>query len=132
MDHRPLLLVDDEPDVVETLACLFSLEGYEVLTARDGMEAWSLAREHLPGLVITDVDMPRMDGLALCANLRADSRTRHIPIIVSSGREITAAAAGRYDMAISKPAQFAELLEAAEALSIRHLQAASCVTVPIT
>jgi DNA-binding response OmpR family regulator len=61
-------------------------EGYELVTASDGEEAIALASENRPDLILLDVIMPRVSGLETCRRLRADARTRSIPIIMLSTR----------------------------------------------
>ena len=79
-----VLLVDDEFDILTTYEVLFQLEGFETAIARNGRDALLRVAEQQPDLVLTDFMMPVMNGLELCRRLRADPRTRGIPIIVSS------------------------------------------------
>lgn len=65
-----ILLVDDEPDILEFLSYNLGKEGYKVLTAKNGQKGLKLAREHRPQLVILDVMMPVMDGMMACAEIR--------------------------------------------------------------
>ena len=65
-----ILLVDDEPDILEFLGYNLEKEGYRVLKAKNGQKALKLAREHKPQLVILDVMMPVMDGMETCAEIR--------------------------------------------------------------
>ena len=65
-----VLLVDDEPDILEFLSYNLEKEGYEVSTAKNGVEAIELAKKMVPHLVILDVMMPEMDGIAACEELR--------------------------------------------------------------
>lgn len=77
-------MVDDEPAVLEVLSEVIEDLGHEVIRARDGKEALALAREHLPGLIVTDHMMPRMSGLDLCREIRKDERLLSTPIILLS------------------------------------------------
>ncbi|MEI7726460.1 MAG: response regulator transcription factor [Bacteroidota bacterium] len=72
MDHNEItiLLVDDEPDILEFLGYNLEKEGYKVLKAKNGQKAVKLAREHKPQLVILDVMMPVMDGMEACTEIR--------------------------------------------------------------
>jgi len=72
MEHSDItiLLVDDEPDILEFLGYNLEREGYRVLKAKNGQKALKLAREHKPQLVILDVMMPVMDGMAACNEIR--------------------------------------------------------------
>jgi two-component system, OmpR family, alkaline phosphatase synthesis response regulator PhoP len=65
-----ILLVDDEPDILEFLGYNLEKEGYKVLKAKNGQKAMKLAREHKPQLVILDVMMPVMDGMETCTGIR--------------------------------------------------------------
>jgi CheY-like chemotaxis protein len=80
----PILVVDDEPPVRALCAEILADEGYVVLMARDGREALVLARSQPPALILMDIMMPGLDGLAACYALQADAATRHIPIILMS------------------------------------------------
>ena len=66
-----ILLVDDEPDILEIVGYNLSNEGYQVFTAKNGKEAISQAEKHLPHLIILDVMMPVMDGVETCEKLRS-------------------------------------------------------------
>lgn len=65
-----ILLVDDEPDILEIVGYNLSSEGYQVLTAENGFEAIEQAKKHKPHLIVLDVMMPRMDGIEACERLR--------------------------------------------------------------
>ena len=65
-----ILLVDDEPDILEFMSYNLSNEGYKVFTATDGVEAIEKAKSKSPHLVLLDVMMPKMDGIEACENLR--------------------------------------------------------------
>ena len=65
-----ILLVDDEPDILEIIGYNLSSEGYQILTAENGVEAISQAKKHKPHLIILDVMMPEMDGIEACEELR--------------------------------------------------------------
>jgi len=65
-----ILLVDDEPDILEIIGYNLTDEGYNVITAENGVEAIKKAKKHIPQLIILDVMMPEMDGMEACENLR--------------------------------------------------------------
>ena len=79
-----ILVVEDEPNMVGGLRDNFEFEGYEVITASDGIEGLQRALEESPDLVVLDVMMPRMSGLEVCKQLRA--KRASLPIIMLSAR----------------------------------------------
>lgn len=86
-EKRPRILVaDDDPDIRELISFRLSHAGYEVSTAKNGEEAVALAHEGSPDLVVLDVMMPKLDGLAATRQLRESEATRSIPIILLTAR----------------------------------------------
>ena len=83
MARELILVVEDDPDIVEVLRCLLHDAGYEVATADDGA-ALPLAHERQPHLILLDILMPSMDGVEMSLRLRTDPATAHIPIIALS------------------------------------------------
>ncbi|MEL6497785.1 MAG: response regulator [Planctomycetota bacterium] len=81
-----LLLVDDEPHITHILGRKLSRLGAEVVSARNGSEALSMAIEHPPSLVLSDLQMPKINGLELALALAAHPATSTIPIVMISGR----------------------------------------------
>lgn len=81
-----ILLVDDEPDILEILEFNLSNEGYQIFTAENGKEALALADQHIPHLIILDVMMPVMDGIETCERLRMDKRFQNTIIMFLSAR----------------------------------------------
>jgi two-component system phosphate regulon response regulator PhoB len=81
-----ILIVEDERPLVEPLRYNLEREGYEVFTAHDGLDGLRQAQGKLPDLVVLDLMLPVKSGLDICRELRADSRTRHIPIIMVTAR----------------------------------------------
>jgi signal transduction histidine kinase/DNA-binding response OmpR family regulator len=77
-----VLVVDDDPTVRNLLAKTLGKEGYRVISARNGIEALVLAREHRPQAITLDVLMPQMDGWAALKELKADAQLRDIPVII--------------------------------------------------
>jgi CheY-like chemotaxis protein len=71
-EENSVLIVNDEPDQLTLMGSLLRKAGYAILTAVDGIEGLSLARQERPDLVISDVSMPRMNGLEFCREIRAD------------------------------------------------------------
>jgi len=81
-----ILCVDDEPDILEILKYNLSSEGYNVLTANDGLSALSKAKEIIPNLIIIDIMMPNMDGIEACEKLRADQKFNDTIIMFLTAR----------------------------------------------
>lgn len=79
-----ILVVDDEPPIVDMLVYNLQRANYEVVVARDGEEALAAARRHKPDLVILDLMLPRLDGLEVCRALR---REQEVPIIMLTARD---------------------------------------------
>lgn len=80
-----ILIVEDNLDMIFYLTSILKNE-YDIITARDGKEALSLANEESPDIIITDLIMPRMDGAELCTHLKSSDLTNHIPIIVLTAK----------------------------------------------
>jgi DNA-binding response OmpR family regulator len=82
MAQKYVLVVDDDPDLVETIGIMLESKGFEVGKAYDGVEAEEAIKKRRPDLMILDVMMPRKDGYQLCKELKQDSATKGIPIIM--------------------------------------------------
>jgi putative two-component system response regulator len=113
-----ILVVEDDPDITELLTQLLEAAGYTVKTAVDGA-AIPLARDLQPALVLVDIRMPGMDGVEVCRRLRADERTRAIPLVLMSAAYRLRERAGQapVDALLSKPFSFPELLATVEQLA---------------
>ncbi len=86
---EPLLIVEDIPNVLDLLEVTLKFQGYSVLTARNGEEALEILEKETPGLIITDILMPKMDGFAMVQNIRTNPKTQNIPVIFLSATYIT-------------------------------------------
>lgn len=80
---KKILLVDDEPEILDICRDYLKASGYDVVTAKDGAQGLSAARREKPDLVVMDLMMPEMDGLELCRAIRRDS---NVPIIMLTAR----------------------------------------------
>jgi signal transduction histidine kinase len=80
--NAEILIAEDSPTQAEELRHLLEGNGYEIRLAGDGHEALAAAREHAPGLVITDIVMPAMDGYELCRAIKSDRELREVPVIL--------------------------------------------------
>lgn len=87
MNQAKILLVDDEPDILEILEYNLRKEGYEVATADNGEEGLQRAKEFRPNLIILDIMMPIMDGVEVCRQLRADKTFDNTTITFLTARE---------------------------------------------
>jgi DNA-binding NarL/FixJ family response regulator len=85
-----LLLVDDEPGMRTAVKAYLEDEGFQVTTANDGEEGWTVAQQMLPDVVITDVMMPRCDGFGLLKRLRGDERLGGTPVVFLTAKGMTA------------------------------------------
>ncbi len=81
-----VVLVDDEPNIRETIAFILDAEGVAVETASDGVEGLDAVRRARPRVVLLDVMMPRMDGYEVCRAIRADERLKGIYIIILTAK----------------------------------------------
>ena len=81
-----ILVVDDEPEAVELVEFNLKQAGYDVITALDGAEALTKARNKTPDLIVLDLMLPEMSGLEVCQTLRRDPATARIPIIMLTAR----------------------------------------------
>ena len=87
MREPPLVLVvDDVPDNVDILQMRLESQGYEVITAGDGEAALAIVRDKLPDLVLLDIMMPKLDGIATVKQLKADASLPFIPVILVTAR----------------------------------------------
>jgi DNA-binding response OmpR family regulator len=102
-----VVLVDDEPNIRETVAFILEAEGLKVGTACDGLEGLAVVREQRPKVVLLDVMMPGMDGYELCRSIRSDADLRDAYVLILTARgqkadELRALEAGA-DLYLSKP-----------------------------
>jgi CheY-like chemotaxis protein len=81
-ERATVLIVDDTPDGREIYSLYLQSKGFTVLTARDGNEGVETARQHQPDVVVMDLAMARLDGIAATKRLKRDARTRRTPVIV--------------------------------------------------
>ena len=111
---KRLLVVDDDPGLLRAVAETLRAEGYEVTTARRGVEALGCIAQTLPDLIVSDIRMPGMDGYEATRRIKADPALRHIPIVAVtsyalSGDEEKTRAAG-CDGYVAKPFSPRQLL----------------------
>jgi adenylate cyclase len=81
-----VLVIDDDPVIVELLRVNFEIEGFEVMVAGDGPEGLQVAATGRPDVILSDIMMPRMDGLEVVSKLKSGAATKHIPVILLSAK----------------------------------------------
>ena len=86
MTIKRVLVVDDEIHIVHVVAIKLRNNGYEVLTAENGAQAYEIASVEKPDIIVTDCQMPVMDGLELVKKLRSDEELKNIPVIMLTAR----------------------------------------------
>jgi two-component system, OmpR family, alkaline phosphatase synthesis response regulator PhoP len=86
MTEQKILLVDDEPDILEFLAYNLTREGYKVSTASNGAEAIQIANKEIPDLIILDVMMPDMDGIETCRAMRENAKLKNTVVTFLTAR----------------------------------------------
>jgi len=86
MTNKRALIVDDEPDIVESIRFNLELENIECIEALDGEEALSKARKENPDVIILDIMLPKINGYKIARMLKFDESYKHIPIIMLTAR----------------------------------------------
>lgn len=126
-DGITVMVVDDSITVRKVTARLLERHNIAVLAAKDGMDALVLLQQHVPDVVLLDIEMPRMDGYELAAHMRSDERLRDVPIMMITSRtgdkhrdHAFALGVNRY---LGKPFQEVDLLDNIHALLAEHAEA---------
>jgi len=83
---KRILIVEDDPSVLRATSYILEKEGYEVISAQNGLEGLKKARESGPDLLILDVMLPGIDGFEICHSLRGESQTAQLPILMFSAK----------------------------------------------
>ena len=119
MSSHPIkiLIADDEDVILEIMARKIASQDYEVITAKDGQEAWAKIVGELPDVIILDLNMPKMDGWAVLSHLRANPPTKRWQpvIIVSAQNEVESFKKGmdlEADHYLTKPCSIEDILKA--------------------
>ena len=122
---KKVLVADDEVHIIHVVAIKLRNNGYEVVTADNGAEAFALACEAKPDIIVTDYQMPRMTGLELVERLRQCEQTKDVPVIMLTARNFAISQQQQEDLQISecvsKPFSPKELLGNIE--DVLHQQA---------
>jgi len=118
------LVVDDSITVRRVTQRLLERNGMRVMTAKDGVEAVSLLQDHLPDIILLDIEMPRMDGYEVASHVRNDPRLKDIPIVMITSRVSEKHRARAIELGVDeylgKPYQESQLLDAIEPLVSRR------------
>lgn len=86
MSRKKIVIVEDEPDILEVLSYNLKREGYEVLTATDGASGVALIRRETPDLILLDLMLPGMDGIEVCSTIKKDPQTQNCLIIMVTAK----------------------------------------------
>lgn len=126
MTGRKILVVDDDPSIREILSIQLTRLGFEVTTASDGHEAVAAFKAEAPDVILMDLMMPRLDGLASCQQIRAlekKSGAKRTPVLFLTARDSThdktSAALSGGDEFVAKPVSMLELTERLEAALLK-------------
>lgn len=84
--QRTILIVDDEENLVRLLEMNLRRHGYRIVKAEDGLDGLKVAAEHKPDLIISDVNMPHIDGFQMLQRLKADDELKETPVIMLTAR----------------------------------------------
>jgi DNA-binding response OmpR family regulator len=110
-----ILVVDDDPVILQLLQVNFEMEGFTVLTAADGVEGVERTRADRPDIVVSDVMMPRMSGLELVSALKGDPDTAGIPVLLLTAKaqqaDVTTGLEQGADDYVTKPFEPLELVD---------------------
>lgn len=120
-----VLVVDDNKVIRQLIRVNLELEGFEVVTAADGVECLDLVHRVRPDVITLDVVMPRLDGLQTATRLRSDPRTRHLPVAIISActpYEVDSGVAAGVDAFLAKPFEPTELVRLVRQLMERKDQ----------
>jgi DNA-binding response OmpR family regulator len=121
-----ILVVDDEAAIRDMLRDMLVADGYTVITAGDGREALPLTLTEKPDLILSDIRMPKLDGLTLCKALRTNPETHSIPIIMltsfNTSEHLEAAMAAGADDFLPKPLNVSEVkIRVHSLLKLKHV-----------
>ncbi|CAN5715035.1 N/A [soil metagenome] len=110
-----VLVIDDDPVILQLLEVNFEMEGFTVISARDGVEGLAMAVAEQPDVIISDIMMPKRSGIDLVGDLKADERTAGIPVLLLSAKaqtaDIRAGIDGGADDYVTKPFEPLDLVE---------------------
>lgn len=115
MSKENILIVEDDPQTVKLIKFILEKEDYSAISAKDGEEGLQMAREKKPDLIVLDLMLPGMDGYRVCEILKANPKTKEIPILVltalDTGADFEKALEKKADWYITKPFEPEHLLK---------------------
>jgi CheY-like chemotaxis protein len=85
--QKTILIIDDQPFFITMQQTLLKAQGYRVLAATNGPEGLAQAKQHKPDLILLDIEMPGMDGFAVCEKLKEDETLKKIPVVILTGTQ---------------------------------------------
>lgn len=110
-----ILIVDDEPEIVDMLQMILDMRGYETMGAYNGVDGIFLTSVNAPDLMIVDMMLPDIEGPEICRQVRANPKTTHLPIVVVSARtaqtEVERALKAGANAYMTKPVNLPKLFE---------------------
>ncbi len=86
--QKTVLIIDDQPFFITLQQAMLQKQGYRVLAASTGAEGLAQAKQHKPDLILLDVEMPGMDGFAVCEKLKQDEELKKIPVIILTATRV--------------------------------------------
>jgi CheY-like chemotaxis protein len=114
-DRAKILLVDDEPDIVDTIQCRLEANNFDVVTASNGQEGLDKASDEKPDLILLDTNMPVMNGHEMLEHLKKRPDLKGIPVIMCTAlceaHDIAAASAYGIAEYVTKPFDYTDLIE---------------------
>lgn len=117
---KQILIVDDEPEILDILESRFDAKGYRVIRAVDGNSALRQMQAEKPSIVLMDVTMPEPNGYMVCRTIKDNEALKHTPVILLTGRDSDSdrfwGEESGADAYITKPYELTELLKAVERL----------------
>ena len=124
LKNKKILITEDDPSFMRFLAYLLGKEGYEVISASNGLEGLVKAQEEKPDILILDVMLPGMDGFEVCSRLRSEPQTARLPILMLSAKgqdadRATGLKVGA-DVYLNKPVERSLLLSTIESLLAKN------------
>ena len=123
MPASVVLVVEDDPTILQLLEVNFEMEGFVVLTAEDGEQGLAVARQSKPDVVVTDVMMPKMSGIELVQALKADAATEAVPVLLLSAKaqdaDVRAGLDAGADDYVTKPFEPHDLIDRVNSVLLR-------------